>query len=260
MFKSTILVIIVAAIASLAISAYGEEVSVSNYVIDIVSNQSSISVTENIRIDTNDIELVEFWIQSEATGVSILIDNEPLECSILDGNIYVCNISGIDVKNKTIVVKYNLSKDVNEFKKTLQYNTSQLSINFDGKEIYSGSNLKSGSSLNVVLQRPIQETKEVIPTLYYAILIIFIIIVILLLILCIKSRTKTPLSKKELATESEELLLTKKELLMEVLKDIEKKHRAKQISDDTYNKLKDHYKQEAVEAMKRLEDLKSKVK
>ena len=47
---------------------------------------------------------------------------------------------------------------------------------------------------------------------------------------------------------------------MEVLKDIEKQHRAKKISDDTYNKLKDQYKQDAVEAMKQLEDIKSKVK
>ena len=47
---------------------------------------------------------------------------------------------------------------------------------------------------------------------------------------------------------------------MEVLKDIEKQHRAKKISDDTYHKLKDQYKQDAVETMKQLEDMSSKVK
>jgi len=47
---------------------------------------------------------------------------------------------------------------------------------------------------------------------------------------------------------------------MEILKDIEKQHRAKQISDDTYHKLKEQYKHEAVDAMKKLEDVKSKVK
>jgi hypothetical protein len=60
--------------------------------------------------------------------------------------------------------------------------------------------------------------------------------------------------------ESEELLSTKKSLLMTILKDIEKQHRAKQISDDTYHKLKEQYKQEAVNAMKKLEDIGSKVK
>jgi len=63
---------------------------------------------------------------------------------------------------------------------------------------------------------------------------------------------------KDIAGESEELLNTKKMLLMSFLKDIEKQHRSKQISDDTYHKLKERYKQEAVEAMKQLEDLKSK--
>ena len=65
---------------------------------------------------------------------------------------------------------------------------------------------------------------------------------------------------KEIASGSEELLNTKKTLLMSLLKEIEKQHRANQISDDTYHKLKERYKQEAVEAMKHLEDMKSKVK
>ena len=47
---------------------------------------------------------------------------------------------------------------------------------------------------------------------------------------------------------------------MQLLKDIEKRHRAKKISDDTYHKLKDHYKNEAVETMKKMEDIKSEVK
>ena len=64
---------------------------------------------------------------------------------------------------------------------------------------------------------------------------------------------------REAAVASEELLTTKKALLMSLLKDIEKQHRSKEISDDTYHKLKERYKQEAVEAMKQLEDMKSKV-
>ena len=47
---------------------------------------------------------------------------------------------------------------------------------------------------------------------------------------------------------------------MSLLKDIEKQHRAKKISDDTYNKIKEHYKNEAVDAMRRLEDFESEVK
>jgi hypothetical protein len=61
----------------------------------------------------------------------------------------------------------------------------------------------------------------------------------------------------EKGIESEELLNTKKALLMSLLKDLEKQHRSKQISDDTYNKIKEQYKQQAVEAMKKIEDMKS---
>ena len=47
---------------------------------------------------------------------------------------------------------------------------------------------------------------------------------------------------------------------MSLLKDLEKQYRAKEISDDTYHKIKEQYKQEAVETMKKLDDItKSKV-
>jgi hypothetical protein len=47
---------------------------------------------------------------------------------------------------------------------------------------------------------------------------------------------------------------------MSLLKDLEKQHRAKKIHDDTYHKLKDHYKQQTVETMKKIEDIESKIK
>ena len=71
-----------------------------------------------------------------------------------------------------------------------------------------------------------------------------------------KPKASKPTKTKVSTSDSEELLTAKKALLMESLKDIEKKHRANQISDDTYNKLRDRYKQEAVETMKKLEDIK----
>ena len=61
-----------------------------------------------------------------------------------------------------------------------------------------------------------------------------------------------------MVNESEELLQAKKTLLMTSLKDIEKQHRGKKISDDTYHKLKNYYKQQAVDAMKKLDEFESK--
>jgi hypothetical protein len=84
--------------------------------------------------------------------------------------------------------------------------------------------------------------------------------VILVIVLSIFSFKKQKIKVVESGIESEEVLKTKKTLLMSILKDIEKQHRAKQISDDTYHKLKELYKQQAVEAMKKLEESTSKVK
>ena len=67
-----------------------------------------------------------------------------------------------------------------------------------------------------------------------------------------KQRSKA----KRSIVESEETLTTKKTLLLSLLKDLEKQHRSKTVSDDTYNKLKEEYKQQAVDAMKKLENLK----
>jgi hypothetical protein len=55
--------------------------------------------------------------------------------------------------------------------------------------------------------------------------------------------------------ESEELLTLRKTILLNALKDVEKQHRAKTVSDDTYNKLKDELKQQAVGVMKQLDDI-----
>jgi hypothetical protein len=215
-------------------------------------------------------ETLIFWIQDGATDIDITIDGNGMEYEqTLGENTYHCNVSELDIiADTSIQVTYKLDKDTVKFEKTLQYNTTSISITFDDIEIYTSSNLASGNSFNVALQTATQvqirtEEKTIydIPIWYYAILVILIILVALSFIFPSK-KSKTPIStsKKQTTSDSEELLTTKKALLMEVLKEIEKKHRANKISDDTYHKLKNQYKQDAIEAMKKLEDNKSKVK
>ena len=142
-------------------------------------------------------------------------------------------------------------------KKKILYNLSVLRIIYNGKEIYYGTNLKLGSSINVALQKETEGktiTVETIPSWIYIIFIFFIFLLIVLFIMF--SKKQKSIIKKEGIGGSEEFLVIKKSLLMEILKEIEKKHRNKQISDDTYHKLKDEFKHDAVEAMKHLEDLK----
>ena len=64
---------------------------------------------------------------------------------------------------------------------------------------------------------------------------------------------------RKIVSESEEMLNAKKSLLVSVLKEIEKKHRSKQISDDSYHKLRELYKEQAVETIKKLDDIKSEI-
>jgi hypothetical protein len=77
-------------------------------------------------------------------------------------------------------------------------------------------------------------------------------LIVLGLFLIKKQRNKDKIK----TVDTKETLETKKTLLLSLLKDIEKQHRAKKLSDETYNKLKEEYKQQAVEAMRKLEDIK----
>jgi hypothetical protein len=148
-------------------------------------------------------------------------------------------------------ISYTLSKDTKNFEKKMIRNTTTLKVQFDKNNILEESNLKADTYLNLQLYKPTET-----PISWYIIISISLLIILLVVSTAYLFR-KQKLSKvKEIAGESEELLNTKKLLLMSILKDIEKQHRAKQISDDTYDKLKDIYKQQAVETMKKLEDMK----
>ena len=95
--------------------------------------------------------------------------------------------------------------------------------------------------------------------IYYILIAILLIVIIVIFIYNLRLRKKP--KTKEIISTTEEVLTTKKSLLMSLLKDLEKQYRAKDISDDTYHKIKEQYKQEAVETMRKLDDIsKSKVK
>lgn len=250
----TVIVAIIMIGTGCALIAQSQELDVN-----ITSDDTSISVTENIQFEAISGDFLEFWIQNGATDISIIISGDSVDYESIGNNRYSSNVSSYitDEDSLDITVTYKLDKYTTKFEKTIIYNLSLLEITFDGKEIYSGTNLKSESTINVALQKEIEEktiTVETIPTWTYIIIIVLIILLIIVLITSAKKpKSKT---KKEGVGGSEELLATKKSLLMETLKEIEKRHRGKQISDDTYHKLKGEFKQDAVEAMKQLEDLK----
>jgi len=249
-------------ILSLSLSVNAEDISSSNTDITINTNDDFYTIEETITLEgpTDEfIELIEFWIQDGAQDVSISINTENLEYDTSD-NIYTCNLSSLEIKENsqpTVKINYKLDLANDDFQKEIIRDTTQFKVTFDGTILYTSSNLISQTSINVYLYEP--TTTETDINLYLIIGIV-ILLVILIIVIINTARKPKPTKAKKTVVESEELLATKKALLMSLLKDIEKKHRAKDISDNTYHKLKEHYKNEAVLTMKKLEDITSKVK
>jgi len=246
------IIAIIMIILGCALLAYGQKIS-----IDATTEEDSISVIETIDTDVAIEGNISFWIQNGATEIDVLVDGSSVAYDSVGDNEYISDISALELTDEsTVQITYLLTKDTTNFEKTLLYNITSLTITYDDTEIYSGTNLKTDSTINIALPEELQtttQTNEVIPIWVYAIILI---LVILLIASFARPSKKQKSTKKESLADSQELLSTKKAILMEILKEIEKKHRAKQISDETYHKLKDKYKQEAVEAMKRLDDLK----
>jgi len=243
-----------------AVSVSGEDLNTETHDIVISAGGDSISVEEILTIkgDSNETYgIVRFWVQDGAEDVDILVNSQKPLCNS-SGNYYICNMSHLNITMDTsiqVAISYTLGKDVEEFTKTLTRDTNSTSVKFNDNEIFSGDDMASGTSFTLLLYKPAET-----PLAWYVVVVI-VLLVVLLVVFTLYSLRKQKSSKiKEIAIESEELLNTKKTLLMSLLKDVEKQHRAKQISDDTYHKLKEQYKQQAVETMKKLEDTKSEIK
>ena len=271
MKKRTYLLLISIIISLIIIAAFGrgQEISSSNHSITITTAEDGYSVEETIILSSTSIEEnYEFiwpWIQTDATDIVIKINDEIISNeNVNDVGINISEKNIVIGSNPSLVLTYNLDESITTFQKTLMRNTDSITVTYDEKQIYSSSTLASCGSFSLSLEKQVEtETiveKEDTPIMYYYTIILLLIILIILVISYSRSKRKTVKTKKIATGGSEELLSTKKALLMSLLKDVEKKHRAKEISDDTYHKLKEQYKQDAVEAMKQLEDMGSKVK
>jgi len=259
-----IIVCIFICIAALLIPttlAQEEYLETDTHSIVISTTDNALDVAETLTIHGNsnqNYSIIKFWVQNDAQNINVIISNNQVSSTPIGNNTYACDISSfnppIRMDSKIqVVISYTLSKDIKNFKKTIIRNTSTLTVEFDKNNILilNGDKLSPGVSINLQLYKPTET-----PISWYIIISISLLIILLVVSTAYLFR-KQKLSKvKEIAGESEELLNTKKLLLMSILKDIEKQHRAKQISDDTFNKLKDIYKQQAVETMKKLEDMK----
>lgn len=237
-------------------TASEENVNAITHKISITAKENYLSVIEELTVqgDSNEsLDEITVWIQDGANNIEILINSNPPDSISHESTEYICNISSLGVvkeDSNQIYISYELEKNA-IFSKNIIRPTNSISVKFEGDDILTETNLAVGTTINLELYEPTE------PPLNWFIAILVILLLILVLVLVLYLFKKRKIVKiKESTSDSEELLNTKKTLLMSLLKDIEKQHRANQISDDTYHKLKDRYKQEAVEAMKKLEDMK----
>lgn len=229
------------------------------YSIALSTSEKGLLVEENILFKNNGIEnatSVRLWIQQDNKDVQIrAIESGEYLTPIVTDRIRNCKLSKYNLtllpgETLDLELTYTLPTDTENFEKTVLYDTASLFVTFNDEQLYQVQDVQSESSFSLRLYKPTEA-----PLSITYIIIIFILVVILItstLLLLRKQRSRA----KRLIVESKEILDTKKALLLSLLKDLEKQHRSKIVSDDTYNKLKDEYKQQAVAVMKKLEDLK----
>jgi hypothetical protein len=241
-------------------SINAQEINTTEYEIIITTQEDKKIVRESFTIEgitDEHIQWINFSVQQGAEDILITVNGNSATYTSISGNQYSSNISSMEIEmdsQPNVEVSYYLEKSTENFQKELLIDSNNLIVRFDGTTIFSGDNLAEGFSLTIPLNIP---SETPLPTYYVTAIILLIILLVVMGFYALKKQKTTKI--KKITSESEELLTTKKAALMNILKDIEKQHRAKQISDDTYHKLKDEYKQDAVETMKKLEDIQSKV-
>jgi len=239
------------------------------YPVDTTKHDISIEMKENKLFVEEKIDLIgsadepyehiSFYIQNGATNINVLFNNNPIEDFKIDKNIYTFNLTSLNIlvnQSLSVTLSYELPISTMYFTKKLVHTTQNISVSFDKyDEIYSSDIITQDGEISLKLYKPTET-----PISWYIIAVIILLLILLSVTLFYSFRKQRSSKISKEGSESEEFLLTKKTLLMSLLKEIEKQHRAKKISDDTYHKLKSNYKNEAVDAMKKLDDIKSKVK
>lgn len=257
----TIGIVLVSVICSFPVSA--DEVSnesttgllVATHIITITTAKSGLSVSESLHVaessSNETYETMIFWLPTGAEGVSIAINSNAVT-SAVSGNEYLCNLSSFSIPMNTSVqatISYTLSNDNEEFQRTLFHTTASLTITFNGQELYRAQQVMASTSFTLRLYKPTEA-----PLSWYIIVFILLLVILLAVSMFYSFRKQKSSTVKKTGSDSQEVLQTRKKLLMSLLKEIEKQHRAQQISDDAYHKLKEQYKQQAVETMKALEE------
>lgn len=228
--------------------------SVADHNVRINTIGDTFSIEEQIILQQKDNANLTFFVPSDATDISFIINNTDIQATSISENRYnITNYTqGLNQDQTEITITYTQSEETPfTFSKEFVYDTATFTLTFDQKTISSLESINAESTLTIMLPEE-QDTKTSL-NLYTTILIALLVVLVLVTSAYgIKKRGNGV--KRNRDVDSTELLTTEKALLMNVLKEIEKKHRDHKISDETYQKLKTHYKQQTVDIMSSIED------
>jgi hypothetical protein len=241
-------------------------VVVDQQLVTVTLTDKGLFVTEDIKATNNAQEnttLLRFWFQQDAQDIAVTAGPSSVDLvpyTLTSGNVRTCNLSAANLTippgtSLSLRLTYDLSSSAETFEQTLLYDTTLFTVSYNDQTLYQGEHLVARNDATSTLQIRLFKPTEA-PLSMTVIIILFVLAVAVLGILLFILQRKRTRTKKTTLGESEETLSTKKTLLLSLLKDLEKQYRAKSISDETYTKLKDEYKQQAVDAMKRLDDVK----
>jgi len=258
--------LILGAVLLPAVHAGDTGVVVDQQIVTITLTDKGLLVSEDIKVTNNALEnttLLRFWLQQNAQDITITAgtsNTNLIPFTVTSGYIRTCNLSAANLTispatSLSVHLTYGLSSSAETFEQTLLYDTTLCTVSYNGQTLYQGEHLVARTDATSTLQIRLFKPTEA-PLSMTVIIVIFVVVVAVLGILLFILQRQRSKTKKGALGESEETLSTKKTLLLSLLKDLEKQYRAKSISDETYTKLKDEYKQQAVDAMKRLDDQK----
>jgi len=234
------------------------DIKIEKYFINITTGGESFSVSEeilfNIENDTFSNKTVFIFVQESAESVKASISNKFVNLNkSLDGESYSINLSNYNISTNIfkLDIDYQLPYSANFIIKKILYPTGEIFVNLDDKLVFNSKNSLSNNVIKVVLS-----TEKEGVSLWYYITYIAVIALIGSIVILLVNYLKGKKYTKKGETETSEILELKKKLLLESLKELEKEYRSKKISEYVYNKVRDEFKSQAVNVMKKLEEIK----
>lgn len=260
--KKTLLIITLLSIIFLPIinADFPEQLVITKNQINIQTKNNELFIEETFNIlgkSDKTYDKIDIWINENAKDIETYFISDSIESTPLGNNYYRINISSYNInqnKSITLIMSYSINEDIDKFEKKISYDTNEININFNDISILNANNFQNKSFISISLYTPTEA-----PISTYLFIAIFLIVLLVLIIIYYLFRVRRSSKTKNILGESKELLSTKKTLIMSILKQLEKDYRAKKISDDTYHKLRDYYKQDAVDSMKKLEEIQSEI-